>query len=174
MKYEKMTPEQMSDYVRRMDDLIIRLKLEQERILTEVGEMKKRKGILSWDEIASAVAYPKTLSDRERTDGENPDEFKLFHQAERINRIYISQMEDLLIELEGVETQITKYKYVSHCISMLSREDKEVIDKFLRHDMTFENGARVFHTSRSSLYRQQKKALEMLTSLYNNGAKSGQ
>ena len=144
MKHAAKTQTQMAAYVRQMDERIRQLTQNRERILQEIKEMQ------------------------ERTNGGSPDGYKLLHQAERINKIYISQMEDLFAELEDVELQISEYKYVSRCISRLSKEDKDIIEKFVRPDLTYEKGAYIFHTSRSSLYRQQKSVIEKLTALYNS------
>ena len=170
MKYDKMTPEQMAAYVRRMDEGHKKLLEERERILQEVRKMQERKEILSWEEIAAAIAYPKAMPDREHVSGGNPDEFKLLRQAEKINKIYISQMEELFEELESVEMQIIKHKYVSRCISRLGVEEKDIIERFIRSDMTYEKGSNLLHTSRSSLYRLQKKALAALTEMYNTSS----
>ena len=172
MKYDTMTPDQMLAYLKLMDELEKKLIRDRERILEEIREMQERKEILSWDEIASAVAYPKAMSDRERVGGGNPDEYKLLHQAERINRIYISQMEELFAELENIEKQITKRKYVSRCISRLDEEEQEFIRKFICSDLTYEKGAELFHVSRSSLYRLQRKTLKDITQLYNGDDES--
>jgi len=166
--YNKMTAGQMSDYVKTMHTSIKRLLKERERILQEIKDMQQRKEILSWNEIASTVAYPKAMPDQERAAGGNPDSFKLLHQAERINKIYISQMEELFDELEIIETEITKHKYVSRCISKLEKEDRDIIERFVCNDMTYERGAEMFHTSRSSFYRQLKRALGTLTTIYNS------
>ena len=168
LKHAAKTQTQMAAYVRQMDERIRQLTQNRERILQEIKEMQERREILSWDEIAAAVAYPKETSDQERTNGGSPDGYKLLHQAERINKIYISQMEDLFAELEDVELQISEDKNVSRCISRLSKEDKDIIEKFVRPDLTYEKGAYIFHTSRSSLYRQQKSVIEKLTALYNS------
>ena len=130
MKYDKMSYDDMVLYIKQMDKNEEKLKTARDRILQEIKDLQDRNEILSWDEIASAVAYPKAMSDKERVGGGNPDEFKLLHQAERINQIYRSQMEELLEELETVELQLTKYKYVNRCINRLDAEDKEVIDRF--------------------------------------------
>ena len=156
----------MGNYIRQMDLGIKQNQQDRERILLEIKSMKDRKEILSWEEIASAIAYPKVMADNEFTGG-NPDDFKLFHQAERIHKIYISQMEELFEELENAELQITKYKYVNRCISKLDVEAKEIIEKFVRNDLTYEKGAEIFHVSRSTLYRLQRKALGTLTDIYN-------
>ena len=84
MKYETMSAEQLLLYVRKMDANYKKLIEARSRILQEIKDMQERKEILSWDEIASAVAYPKAISDTERVNGGEPDSFKLLHQAERI------------------------------------------------------------------------------------------
>ena len=167
MKYERMTSEEMLLYVKRMDENELKLKDARSRILQEIKEMQQRKEILSWDDIASAIAYPKAMSDKEHVSGGTPDEFKLLHQAERINRIFISQMEELFEELERTELQLTQHKYINRCISRLEKEDREIIDQFVRKDMTFEKGMTEFHMARSTLYKLQKKAIENLTVIYN-------
>ena len=153
MKYDKMSFDDMLFYLRQMHKNEEKLKTARDRILQEIKDLQDRNEILSWDEIASAVAYPKAMSDKERVGGGNPDEFKLLHQAERINQIYRSQMEELLEELEYVEKEITKQKYINRCIVM--------------PDMTFEQGMQKFHMARSSLYRMQSKAIKNLIVLYN-------
>lgn len=167
MKYEKMTAEQLLLYVRKMDANYKKLVETRVRILQEIKDMQDRKEILSWEEIASAVAYPKAMSDRERVNCEGPDSFKLLHQAERINKIFISQMEEVLEELESTETQITKYKYVERCIGKLDPQDKDVIERFARKDLTYEDGMDVFHIGRTTLFRMQKKAIAHLLEIYN-------
>ena len=134
----------------------------------EIKAFQDRKVILSWDEIASAVAYPKVISDDVQVKNSNPDEYKLLHQAERISKIYISQMEEIFAELENVEMHITKHKYVSRCINALDQEDKEVIEQFVKQDLSFERGMQVFHVARSTLYKMQKRAIKNLTAIYNN------
>ena len=167
MKYETMSAEQLLLYVRKMDANYKKLIEARSRILQEIKDMQERKEILSWDEIASAVAYPKVISDKERVSGGEPDSFKLLHQAERINRIFISQMEEVLEELESTETQITKYKFVERCIGKLDPDDKDVIERFTRKDLTYEDGMDIFHIGRTTLYRMQKKAMAHLLVVYN-------
>ena len=156
-------------YIKQMDKNEEKLKTARDRILQEIKDLQDRNEILSWDEIASAVAYPKAMSDKERVGGGNPDEFKLLHQAERINQIYRSQMEELLEELETVELQLTKYKYVNRCINRLDAEDKEVIDRFTRTALSYDEGMRLFHYGRTYLYKLQKKAVDNLLKLYSCG-----
>lgn len=167
MKYDKMSYNDMLFYIKQMDKNEEKLKTARDRILQEIKDLQDRNEILSWDEIASAVAYPKAMSDKERVGGGNPDEFKLLHQAERINQIYRSQMEELLEELENVELQITKYKYVNRCINRLDAEDKEVIDRFTRTSLSYDEGMRLFHYSRTYLYKIQKRAIDNLMIIYN-------
>ena len=167
MKYDKMSFDDMLFYLRQMHKNEEKLKTARDRILQEIKDLQDRNEILSWDEIASAVAYPKAMSDKERVGGGNPDEFKLLHQAERINQIYRSQMEELLEELEYVEKEITKQKYINRCIMKLNKDDRDIIDRFVKPDMTFEQGMQKFHMARSSLYRMQSKAIKNLIVLYN-------
>ena len=168
MKQARMTEDQMQQYVRHMDADYERLQAERDKILGEIKSMQDRKEILSWEEIASAVAYPKAAADNERIGKGAPDEFKLFHQAERINRIYISQMEELFEELEAVEVQITKYRYIESCITKLDKEDRIFLKQFIRPDLTYEKGMEIFHTARSTLYRAQKRVIAILTEIYNS------
>ena len=168
MKYGKMTPEQMLFYIKTMDENYDRLCQSRDRLMNEVKAIQDRKEILSWDEIASAIAFPKASSDQERTSGGNPDEYKLLHQAERINQIYRSQMEELFDELESVETQITKYQYINRCITRLEARDKEIINQFTRKNLTFAKGAELLHMVRSTIYKMQRKALIRLTEIYNS------
>ena len=167
MKYDIMNSEQMLIYVRKMDTNFRQMTEDRERILKEIQDMQNRKEILSWDEIASAVAYPKAMSDQEHVHGGEPDSYKLLHQAERINRIYISQMEELFEELEKVEIGITQYRYINRCICRLDPESKEVIEKFTRQDITYDNAMQSFHFGRTTLYKLQKRAIDQLTSIYN-------
>ena len=168
MKYGKMTPEQMLFYVKRMDANFRKYLEERDRILQEIKDMQNRKEILSWDEIASAVAYPKPMPDSDKIGGGSPDEYKLFHQAERISKIYISQMEELFEELERLETEITKYRYVNRCMNQLDPEDREVIEKFTRQAITYDDAMQVLHFGRTTLYKIQKRAIDHLTVVYNN------
>ena len=170
MKFEKMTEDQMVLYVKKMNANFKKSMEARGRILEEIRGMQDRKEILSWEEIASAVAYPKAMSDREHVSGGEPDSFKLLHQAERINKLFISQMEGLLEELECVEMRITKYKYIERCISKLAPEDRDVIERFTRKDLTYEEGMAVFHVGRTTLYRLQKKAIDELLEFYNADA----
>ena len=169
MKYGKMTSEQMLAYVKAMDQNYDRLRKSRDKLINEVKAIQERREILSWDEIASAIAFPKMASDQERTSGGNPDEYKLLHQAERINQIYRSQMEELFDELESVEAQITKHQYVSRCITKLEAKDKEVINLFTRKNLTFAKGEEILHMVRSTIYKMQRKALMRLTEIYNSG-----
>ena len=168
MRHEKMTSEQMLLYVKTMDENCDRLCQSRDSLINEVKAIQARKEILSWDEIASAIVFPKAASDQERISGGNPDEYKLLHQAERINQIYRSQMEELFDELESVETQITKYKYVNRCITKLEAKEKEVIDLFTRKNITFAEGEVILHMVRSTIYKMQRKALMKLTEIYNS------
>ena len=167
VKYEKMTPEQMLVYVKRMDEEYARLSESRDQLLKEIKAIQTRKEILSWDEIASAVAYPKAASDQERVGADNPDEYKLLHQAERINKIYRSQMEELFDELEGIETKIAKYQYVNRCISRLPPNEKEIINLFTRNNLTFTRGAELLHMARGTIYKMQRRALNCLVGIYN-------
>ena len=167
MKQRKITFEQMLQYVKEMDADYQKLILAREKLLAEIKGIQDRREILSWDEIASAVAYPKTLPGTERISGEAPDDFKLLHQAERINTIYRSQMEELFASLENIEVQIMKYQYVNRCINLLAPKDKEIIELFTRKNLHFTKGAEIFHVVRSTLYRMQKKAVNNLTEIYN-------
>lgn len=169
MKYGKMTPEQMLFYIKSMDENYDRLCQSRDSLMKEVKAIQERKEILSWDEIASAIAFPKAASDPERIGRGNPDEYKLLHQAERINQLYRSQMEELFDELESVEMQITKYQYVSRCINKLEAKDKEVINLFTRKNTTFAKGEEILHMVRSTIYKMQRKALIRLTEIYNTG-----
>ena len=169
MKYESMTKEQMLIYVRTMDENYKRFCQSRDMLLGEIKAIQDRKEILSWEEIASAVAYPKAVSDSEKLGGGNPDEYKLLHQAERINMIYRSQMEELFAELESVETQITKYQYISRCISRLDEKDKEIINKFTRKNLSFAKGTELLHMVKSTIYKMQKNAIARLAELYNLG-----
>ena len=167
MKHETMTPEQMISYIKNMDATYGRLTLVRDRILEEVKAIQDRKEILSWEEVASAVAYPKAASDQERCSNGNPDDYKLLHQAERIQKIYRSQIEDLFTELENVETQISKYRYIDRCISFLEPNDKAFINQFTRKNLTYAQGVETFHIARSSIYKFQKLAVENLVKIYN-------
>ena len=168
MKYGKMTPEQMLFYIKSMDENYDRLCQSRDSLMKEVKAIQERKEILSWDEIASAIAFPKAASDPERIGRGNPDEYKLLHQAERINQLYRSQMEELFDELESVETQITKYQYINRCITRLEARDKEIINQFTRKNLTFAKGAELLHMVRSTIYKMQRKALIRLTEIYNS------
>lgn len=167
MKYDKMTSEQLLIYIKTMDENREKLIVSRDRLIKETRELQERKEILSWDEIASAVAYPKAASDSEKISGGNPDDYKLLHQAERISRIYRSQMEELFEELEDVELQLTKMQFVNRCISQLEQKDKEIIDQFTRKNLSFAEGAEVLHLVRSTIYRAQKHAIDNLTVIYN-------
>ena len=125
MKYETMTIDQMQRFVRQMDTSLPKLIEERERILAEIKGMQDRKEILSWDEIASAVAYPKAMSDKERVSNGFSDDNKLLGQLERINKIYISQMEELCEELETVEMKVAQIRYVNRCIGRLPHDERE-------------------------------------------------
>lgn len=170
MNYEKMTSDQMLYYLKTMDENHKKHIQVRDRLFDEIKGMQERKEILSWEEIASAVAYPKAASDKECIGGGSPDEYKLLHQAERINTIYRSQMEELLAELESVEMQITRYQYVNRCIGRLEQRDQEIINQFTRKNLTFAKGSEILHMVRSTIYKMQKKALDNLTELYNNGS----
>ena len=167
MRYDIMTSSQMLTFVKKMDTDLEKLARARDRLFNEVKALQEHREILTWDEIASAIAYPKAASDREWTSGGFPDEYKLLHQAERINRIYQSQMEDLFTELEIVETQIARIRFVNRCINQLDPKDKEILEAFTRKNLTFVNGQEELHMGRSSLYRAQKHAIEELTELYN-------
>ena len=167
MKFDKMTPEQMLFYVKRMDENFEKHVLVRDHLVQEVRGLQERKDILSWEEIASAVAYPKTISDTERISGGNPDDFKLFHQAERIGMIYRSQMEQLFAELEYVETQIAKFQFVNRCICQMDLEDRMIIEEFTRKNLTFARGEELLHMVRSTLHRVQRNAVNKLTAIYN-------
>ena len=169
MKFETMTFDTMLCYVRKMDENYRNSVKDRDRILQEIMDMRNRKEILSWEEIASAVAYPKAMSDQERISGGDPDSFKLFHQAERINKVFVSQMEGLLEELERTEIQITKFRFVGRCINRLDPEDREVIERFTRKDIPYEDGMDIFHVGRTTLYRLQKKAIDNLLDIYHKG-----
>ncbi len=169
MKYKKMTPEQMLFYIKRMDTDFQRYVSDRDKVLQEIKGMQERKEIISWEEIASAVAYPKPMSDTERVGGGAPDEYKLLHQAERINKIYVSQMEELFDELERLETDITKYRYVNRCMNQLSQEEKEVIEQFTRKDLSYNEAMQELHYGRTTLYKVQRRAIERLTVIYNSG-----
>ena len=166
MKYETMTFDQMQRFVRQMDTSLPKLTEERERILAEIKGMQDRKEILSWDEIASAVAYPKAMSDKERISSGFSDDNKLLGQLERINKIYISQMEELCEELEAVEIKIAQNRYVDRCIGRLDHDDKEILEGFTKKDITYERGAREMHMTRNTLYKLQKRALENLIKVY--------
>ena len=170
MKQKKMTADEMQQYVRRMDADYENLRTERDKILEEIKSMQDRKEILSWDEVASAVAYPKTAADTEWTGKGMPDSFKLLHQAERINKIYVSQMEDMFEELETVEVQIAKYRYIVSCIAKLDKEDRIFLDEFIRPGLTYGKGMDIYHTARSTLYRTQKRVIAKLTEIYNGNA----
>ena len=167
MRHETMTPDQMLAYVKRMDEEYARLSQSRDQLLEEIKAIQARKEILSWDEIASAVAYPKAASDQERVGGGSQDEYKLLHQAERINKIYRSQMEELFDELENLEMQITKYQCVNHCISRLDPDDKEIINLFTRKNLTFTRGTELLHMARGTIYNMQKRAVTNLADIYN-------
>ena len=167
MKHDMMTPDQMLVYVKRMDEEYARLSQSRDQLLEEIKAIQSRKEILSWDEIASAVAYPKAISDQDSVGGGNPDEYKLLHQAERINKIYRSQMEELFDELESLEMQITKYQYVNRCISHLDQNDKAIINLFTRKNLTFTRGAELLHMARGTIYKMQRTALINLARIYN-------
>lgn len=162
-----MTPDQMLDYVKRMDEEYARLSQSRDQLLEDIKAIQARTEILSWDEIASAIAYPKAASDQERVGAGTPDEYKLLHQAERINKIYRSQMEELFDELENLEMQITKFQYVNRCISRLEPSDKEIITLFTRKNLTFTSAAELLHMSRGTIYKLQRRALSNLTEIYN-------
>ncbi len=168
MKYETMTIDQMQRFVRQMDTSLPKLIEERERILAEIKGMQDRKEILSWDEIASAVAYPKAMSDKERVSNCFSDDNKLLGQLERINKIYISQMEELCEELEDVEMKVAQIRYVNRCIGRLPHDEREIIEVFTRKDITYERATRDLHMTRNTLYKLQKRALEMLIELYNS------
>ena len=170
MKYTEMTSDQMLVYVKGMDVVYEKNVQTRNRLYDEIKGMQERKEILPWEEIASAIAYPKAASDKDHVGGGSPDEFKLLHQAERINKIYRSQMEELLTELEDVETQIARYQYVSRCITHLEAKDREIINLFTRKNLTFAKGSELFHMVRSTIYKMQKKALDHLTEIYNAGS----
>ena len=167
MKYKAMTPDQMSFYIKRMDSQYQKNIIERDAILQEIKAMHDRKEILSWEEIASAVAFPKVMSDNEKVGGGNPDEYKLLHQVERINDLYISQMSELIEEMERLETEITRYRYVIRCINRLDLEDKEVINKFTRQGITYDDAMQKLHIGRTTLYKLQKKAITHLVEMYN-------
>lgn len=167
MRFDKMTSEQMLFYVKSMDENYEKHVQIRDRLVQDVKGLQERKEVLSWEEIASAVAYPKTMSDTERISGGNPDEFKLFHQAERIGMIYRSQMEELFAELEYVETQIAKFQFVNRCICQMDPKDREIIEKFTRKNLTFARGEELLHMVRSNLHRVQRTAVDKLTAIYN-------
>lgn len=170
MKYETMTIDQMQRFVRQMDTSLPKLIEEREQILAEIKGMQDRKVILSWDEIASAVAYPKAMSEKERVSNGFSDDNKLLGQLERINKIYISQMEELCEELEAIEMKIAKNRYVDRCIGRLDNDDKEIIEGFTKKDITYEKGSREMHMTRNTMYKLQKRALTNLTKIYNTHA----
>ena len=170
MKYETMTIDQMQRFVRQMDTSLPKLIEERERILAEIKGMQDRKVILSWEEIASAVAYPKAMSDKERVSNGFSDDNKLLGQLERINKIYISQMEELCEELETVEMKVAQIRYVNRCIGRLPHDEREIIEAFTRKDITYERASRDLHMTRNTLYKLQKRALEMLIRIYNSHA----
>ena len=168
MKYETMTVNSMQRFVKRMDETLPRLIAERERIIEEIKGMQDRKEILSWDEIASAVAYPKAMPDKERISGGNADDNKLLGQLDQINRIYLSQMEELCEELAAVEIRIAQTRYVNRCIGRLEEADREIIESFTRKDLTYERGSQGMHMARNTLYKVQKRALERLVNIYNS------
>lgn len=167
VRHEKMTPDQMLAYVKRMDAEYARISESRDQLLEDIKAIQARKEILSWEEIASAVAYPKAASDQERVGLGNPDEYKLLHQAERINKIYRSQMEELFDELENLETQIAKYQCINRCISRLDPVDKEITNLFTRKNLTFTRGAELLHMARGTIYKLQRRAVSNLTEIYN-------
>ena len=77
-------------------------------------------------------------------------------------------MEDLFTELEIVETQIARIRFVNRCINQLDPKDKEILEAFTRKNLTFVHGQEELHMGRSSIHRTQKHAIEALTELYNS------
>ena len=94
----------------------------------------------------------------------------LYMDSERINKIYISQMEELCEELEDVEMKIAQNRYVNRCIGRLPHDEREIIEAFTRKDITYERASRDLHMTRNTLYKLQKRALEMLIGIYNGHA----
>ncbi len=47
------------------------------------------------------------------------------------------------------------------------RELQEIIEAFTRRDITYERASRDLHMTRNTLYKLQKRALEMLIKVYN-------
>lgn len=166
MKYDAMTTEQMQEFVRRMDKSFSKLTADRQRILSEIKGMQDRNEILSWEEIASGIAYPKAMSDKERISGGNVDNDKLLGQLEKINKIYMFQMEGLFEELAVVETKIAKIGFVNRCIGRLEDADKRIIEEFTRKDITYESASQEMHMTRNTIYKLQKKALEKLVGIY--------
>ena len=70
------------------------------------------------------------------------------------------EIEEIFAELENIETQITKNKYVNRCINILNQEDKEIIEQFIKPDVSFDRGMQMFHMARSTLYKMQKQAVD--------------
>ena len=91
---------------------------------------------------------------------------KLLGQLERINKIYISQMEELCEELEDVEMKIAQNRYVNRCIGRLPLDEREIIEAFTRKDITYERASHDLHMTRNTLYKLQKRALEKLIGIY--------
>ena len=162
MRIEIRTPKQLKRFLKEMDQRYSSLIEVRDGIYQEIKKLKEQREILSWDEIAEAIAYPKASPDPEKVGGGSFGSDHIFFQMEKIQEVFRSQMEDLLEELEDVEAEISKIRCLRRYIYCLPVDDRKLVETYLMTDDTSRKAAAELGMSRSKLFYDSDRIIDRL------------